>query len=171
MSMDYRKPKKGKDLPEREFSGDWAINKFEGGRTKQAPSAACDINNIVARYERTGFLEHVRKTPGVYADATGYGDYHEMANRVTAAKQSFMMLPAELRLRFGNDPGQLLAFVSNDNNRDEAVQLGLIPAPPKPAVAKGGGDPEVPAAPAAGAGGSSGKKKPPVKKDGGSPPS
>lgn len=164
MSMNWKPPKGGEV--------DFSIKKFDAGRTKQSESESCDINKIVARYERTGFLEHVRREPGIFADATGYGDYHEMASKVTAAKQSFMLLPAELRSRFFNDPGRLIAFVADDANREEAIKLGLVskPAPVKAAGGKpkGGGDPPEPAP--AGDGGRPVVPKPRVKKSGGSPP-
>lgn len=99
------------------------------GRTKQAPSDFCDINKIVARYRKTGFLEHVRANPGTFADVSGYGDFREMVQTVTLAKESFASLPSALRHRFHNDPGELLAFIADGSNRDEAVKLGILPEP------------------------------------------
>ena len=40
-----------------------------------------------------------------------------------------MTLPADLRKRFSNDPGQLLSFLENEDNRAEAIKLGLVNAP------------------------------------------
>lgn len=51
-----------------------------------------------------------------------------------------MSLPAELRKRFRNDPGMLLAFLEDPQNRAEAESLGLVDrmpvvdsSPPEPA--------------------------------------
>ena len=52
--------------------------------------------------------------------------YHEALNVVTRAKQNFMLLDAKLRARFDNDPGQFVEFVSNPENKDECIKLGLI---------------------------------------------
>jgi len=41
-----------------------------------------------------------------------------------------MALPAQLRVRFDHDPVKLLEFLENDQNRDEAIQLGLIDGQP-----------------------------------------
>lgn len=40
-----------------------------------------------------------------------------------------MELPATLRREFDNDPVKLLAFLQDENNRDRAIQLGLVNAP------------------------------------------
>ena len=42
----------------------------------------------------------------------------------------FMALPAQLRVRFDHDPVKLLEFLENDQNRNEAIQLGLIDGQP-----------------------------------------
>ena len=49
-----------------------------------------------------------------------------------AADDAFMALPAAVRERFNNDPAELVDFVSDVNNRSEAIDLGLIPPPAKP---------------------------------------
>ena len=42
-----------------------------------------------------------------------------------------MELPAKVRARFDNDPQMFLEFVASEDNRQEAVELGLIKlAPP-----------------------------------------
>lgn len=132
MSMNW-KPLKGGEEPSYglDFTGD-------KGMTKQGPSAACDINQIVARYHKTGFLEHVRKTPGNFADVSQIGDFHAMVQKVGKAREIFARLPAVLRGRFHNDPSELVAFMSDPKNRDEGIELGLITRPVKP---PGGGDP------------------------------
>ena len=45
-----------------------------------------------------------------------------------------MALDANVRKRFHNDPAELIDFVSDEKNRDEAVRLGLLQIPefPKP---------------------------------------
>lgn len=53
--------------------------------------------------------------------------YHDMLNKVSGIKQRFEALPSQLRLRFENDPGKLLAYLDDPKNRPEAVRLGLVP--------------------------------------------
>jgi phage internal scaffolding protein len=83
-----------------------------------------DINNIMAKYIRTGIIDHVA------AHGMHYGDfedlnYHEVMNRITAANQMFMDLPAKIRQRFNNDAGEFINFITNPDNLAEARELGL----------------------------------------------
>ena len=100
----------------------------------------CDINVILKRFAVTGQLPENVRVPQ-YGDFTNAMDYQSSLNAVRAAEASFMQLPAELRLRFANDPQKLLEFVANDDNRAEAEKLGLVQpkAAPNPAPVEGGG--------------------------------
>lgn len=89
-----------------------------------------EINNIVRKYQQTGQWTHLAKTQGVYADLSNPKTYHEAMQVVLEADQAFSLLPSNLRTRFQNDPSQLLSFLSDPNNRDEAIQLGLLNSPP-----------------------------------------
>lgn len=99
------------------------------GRTKQSFLKQTNINSIVARYVKTGLMDHVSANPGVFADVSAVGDYQGMLNKVISAKEAFTALPANLRSRFNHDPAQLIEFVSDESNRDEAIKLGIIPKP------------------------------------------
>lgn len=99
---------------------------FEGeDKTKQSHKDECDINNIMRRYMATGQLEHVRDELPQYIDATGY-DYQEAQNFIASANSLFAELPSEVRARFDNDPAQLLDFVHDPKNAQEAVQMGFL---------------------------------------------
>lgn len=110
--------------------------------THQANARECDINNIMKKYEKTGVLEHRNKFEGQYGDFTDLPqDYHASMNAVLAAGEMFMSLPAKTRVRFANDPGVFLDFVSNPENKEEMEKLGLTKPPvavkePKPAPLK-----------------------------------
>ena len=104
---------------------------FEGeSLTQQHFAADADINNIIAKYASTGVLGDPLN-PGtitpMFDDFTNVLDYHTAQTYIANALQSFAALPSDLRLRFNNDPGQLIAFIQDDNNREEAVRLGIIP--------------------------------------------
>ena len=115
-------------------------------RAKQAMADECNINNIMARYEKTGILEHVRQHPGGYGDVSGAVPYHEAIDIVDRAQRSFMTLPSKIRRRFGNDPGEFLEWVTNPANQAEIIELGLaVDGRPEPPPA------EQPSAPAQGA--------------------
>lgn len=96
--------------------------------TQQAHADDCDINTIVRRFGLTGELPQSLNMPA-YGDFTGVVDYHSALELVRHAESEFMQLPAELRVRFAHDPAQLMRFLDDERNRDEAVKLGLIKAP------------------------------------------
>jgi len=87
-----------------------------------------DINNILRQFNITGLLPEAPLSPR-YGDFTGIGDYHTALNQVIAAEDEFMSLPATLRARFENDPAQLIDFLNNPENLDEAISLGLVNKP------------------------------------------
>ena len=88
----------------------------------------CNINTIMRKMHAQGILPHF-KTGGNFGNFTEMDDFHTCQNRIIAANNDFMALPSELRSKFQNDPGQLLDFLSDENNRAEAIEMGLI-APP-----------------------------------------
>jgi phage internal scaffolding protein len=98
--------------------------------TKQCHKNECDINKIMLRATKSGFLES--RQNGFYGDFTTATDFHTAQNKVIEANQMFNELPAYLRKKFDNDPGKLLEFVANEDNRQDAIKLGLIDVPPKP---------------------------------------
>ena len=99
-----------------------------------------DINTIVKQFGLTGQLPTDVRIP-MTSEFVETVDYHSAMNAVIAADAAFMQLPADVRLRFNHDPQQLMDFVANDANRDEARRLGLLvpekaPLPPLEVVVK-----------------------------------
>jgi len=85
----------------------------------------CNINTIMRKMHAQGILPHF-KTGGNFGNFTDLDDFHTCKNRIIAAQNDFMALPAELRSQFDNDPGKLLDFLSDESNRSEAVEMGLV---------------------------------------------
>jgi len=94
-------------------------------RTQQHFKDETDINNILRQFNITGLLPKKALTPQ-YGDFSGIYDYHSALNAVIAAEDDFMTLPATLRARFDNDPQELIEFLNNPENKDEALKLGLL---------------------------------------------
>lgn len=95
-------------------------------RTKQSFKQECDINTIMARYRSTGVLPDMAlAAQGRFLDVTGF-DYQDAMNTVATAQSLFQELPAEIRHRFKNDPGEFLAFTSDASNREEMARMGLL---------------------------------------------
>lgn len=107
---------------------------------KQSFKEECNINTIMAKYKSTGLITHVKDVQGAYGDFTSVQDYQLSLNQVIEAQAAFDLLPAAVRKRFGNQPTQLMAFLDDPANRDEAVKLGLVepaPLPPQPEAPQG----------------------------------
>lgn len=99
--------------------------------TQQQFSEESDINNIVRQFGLTGKLPDNVRMP-IYADFDEIYDFHTAQNVIRQAGEQFLRLPPETRARFHHDPQELLVFLNDASNRSEAVQLGLVPAPPPP---------------------------------------
>jgi len=93
--------------------------------TDQSQHAQTDVNNIMAKYKKTGQITHLAKVQGNFADLSEIQDLHTSMTQVTLAQQTFNALPAELRSRFQNSPVEMLNFLNNPQNDQEAIQLGL----------------------------------------------
>lgn len=101
----------------------------EPSLTKQSFKDDCDIDTIVSRYIGVG--GSINSLPDFRPDAVDNLDlptvssYHEAMNVVAEANNAFSNVPAKVRRRFDNDPAQFVDFVSNPENFDECVKLGL----------------------------------------------
>lgn len=103
---------------------------------RQEAKDECDINLIVARIG-AGVAPALVPPEPCYADISEVPTSYDAAVAMIAdASDRFLALPSRVRERFDNDPGNLLRFLGDEGNRDEAIKLGLISAPaPDPAPA------------------------------------
>lgn len=123
----------------------------EPSLTVQSEKDSCDINKIVSRFsdkrkDPKRIAQDLAMTPFVRTESPQYGDfaslpldYHEAQLLLQRADESFLELPSAVRKRFENDPGQLIEFINDEANREEAIKLGLIPAPQAPELPQGSG--------------------------------
>ena len=101
---------------------------FKGAKkmTVQSDRTKVDIENI----KKSGIMP-VDPNQLTFADVSTDFDYHQVMNKVAVINESFDELPSETRYFFKNDPGQLLEFVRDPANQEEAVKLGIIPQQPQ----------------------------------------
>ena len=92
--------------------------------TEQSHSNECDINSILLRARKTGYVPQYQG--GVFDDFSSVEDYTATRNRIEQAQKAFDSLPADLREKFKNHPANLLEFLSNPGNRAEAEKLKLV---------------------------------------------
>lgn len=121
--MTFQKPYAPRDRQGLEFIDD--DGQPVQSLTKQAFKDECDINKIVANYDRTGLLSHVSSAVARYGDFTEVNEYQESLNTVLRAQRDFDELPADVRKRFHNDPGEFFEFATNPDNFDQMVEMGL----------------------------------------------
>lgn len=100
----------------------------EPSQTKQEFKNDCDINSIMAKYQRTGALTHFAKYSPFYDDISPC-DYQTAQNTLINARQMFDSLPSSIRDLTKNPEG-FLAFVQNPANKAKMEELGLTKAEP-----------------------------------------
>jgi len=118
-------------------------------RTDTSKADETDINFIVNKFMKTGqmLVDSRRHGQGSYADVSIQPkDLMESYHLIRTAENAFAQLPAKTREFFLNDPANVIDFLSDPNNRDKAVELGLIP---KPESVPQSVEPVTPPAPAA----------------------
>ncbi len=112
------------------------------GLTIQSAKDECDVNRIMARWRATGDVSHLNLTKPTYGDYSTADDYLSAQLTVDDARASFAALPAAVRDRMQNDPAELLSFVADPANSEEALALGLVEPGAEPPPAR---EPETPA--------------------------
>lgn len=114
--------------------------------TQQQFKDEADINRLVDRFLRTGEVPPVDGR-AMYGDFIDVPDGYQAAlNAVIEAQAGFDALPSKTRQRFNNDPAELLSFLQDPKNLDEAVELGLLekPVPAEPVQATTSAQPAEP---------------------------
>ncbi len=98
--------------------------------TQQHPKDETDINKIMARYIKTGVIDHVQKYQPQYMDNTDV-DYHSSQNIIIKADEMFAELPSPVRKRFNNNPAEFLQFVNDPENHEKLKDLVNPPKTPE----------------------------------------
>lgn len=103
----------------------------EKSMTDESWKDETDVNNIMAKFKKTGNITHVARLQGTYGDFSNVPDLQAAMQTITEASLAFDALPAKIRERFGNSPQQFLKFMHNTENDPEAIKLGLKTPPRK----------------------------------------
>lgn len=123
-----RKIKCRTEFDENYNANDYAISEFSPSMAIQSARDECDINNIIRKHAVGIPVTHVVDGHQVFGDFSDVEDFQTAQQRVIEAHEAFASLPAHIRRRFDDDPTNLIAFVSDENNLDEAIKLGLCEA-------------------------------------------
>ena len=101
----------------------------EPSKTDQQYTEDCCANSILAKYAKTGQINHIAKVRGQYADVSGVEDLHGTMLKIKDMEAEFLKMSPELRAKFGNKPEGMIQWLSDPKNDEEAVKLGLKLAP------------------------------------------
>lgn len=99
---------------------------------KQEFKEETDINTIIERFGLGYEPPSGVKVP-LMEDFSEVYDLQSALNQVNAARETFMLMPADLRARFGNDPHAFVNFCSERDadgklsNLTELRKFGLVP--------------------------------------------
>lgn len=109
-----------------------AIRSDAPSKTEKRHGKACNINTIMAKI-RKGSAITLNKREPQYGNFATTGDFFEAQNKVLEAHHEFNQLPAEVRRRFANDPGNLLQAIEDSavdpEIRSELTDLGILARP------------------------------------------
>jgi len=97
-------------------------------KTIQEPTELVDINEIIKRATKTGFLVDPSKAPTrqpQFGDFTG-ADYMESQNRIAEIKGVFDGLTSDVREMFNNDPTEFLDAIADPELAVELKEFGII---------------------------------------------
>ncbi|UOF78312.1 scaffold protein [Microviridae sp.] len=103
----------------------------EPTRTDQTQKEQCDIKIIMKKYNNK-----IQNVPdpirGVQGDFSQIPSYQDMQNILNQAANTFAALPSKIRKQFDNDPAEMIKFLDDPTNNEEAIKLGLKIKPPQP---------------------------------------
>lgn len=126
----------------RTFATVYSPNKAKGlactdlSKTQQQYLEESDINTLLSKYQHHELAPTENGPPPIFGDFTDprITDYMSAMNTINGVAQLMADLPAKVRDRFRNDPAQVLAFVADPRNQDEARELGMLQPEPEPPV-------------------------------------
>jgi len=103
----------------------------EPSKVQQQFKDQVNINNIWARFQKTGLMPQRQRQP-MFVDADINAlDLATAEKLVIQAQTSFEALPAKIRRKFLNSPVNLAEFVMDPANAAEAEKLGITNPKPK----------------------------------------
>lgn len=98
-------------------------------KVQQDLGQEADMRRIVERQRRSGVYATGRQSAAprqpIFGDFTGI-DFQAQMNQVLRVRDQFMSLKPSIRRRFMDSPAALVSWVSNPDNRSEALKLGLV---------------------------------------------
>lgn len=100
------------------------------GMCRQEFADECDINVLMATYEKTGVLNHFNRATPQFLDVSEIPDLQLAMEVLHNATDAFMTLPAVVRREFDNDAVKFVEYAQDPKNVERMREWGLArPAP------------------------------------------
>ncbi|AXH77925.1 MAG: internal scaffolding protein [Microviridae sp.] len=118
---------------ERELLAKNPLYKCQENLTEQSHEADCNVNTVVARFQKTGDLSLIQKSKGMFMDLSLMPQsYQECLDYVSSVDDLFQALPATVRREYDNSPSNFMRAAVNDPDKvyRHAEQV-LSPVVPK----------------------------------------
>lgn len=103
--------------------------------TRQEFADECDINVLMAHYEKNAVLPPTNSKQPSYFDASGVPDFREALDIAREAEEAFMRVPAIVRKELDNDVYKFVEYAQDPANTEQLKKWGLIDpdvVPPAP---------------------------------------
>jgi len=102
--------------------------------TRQEFADDCDINVLMAHYERNAVLPPSNSKSPAYFDASAVPDFREALDIAREAEEAFMRVPAVVRKELDNDVHKFVEYANDPANVENLRKWGLVePLPVEPA--------------------------------------
>lgn len=94
------------------------------GRAKQSMRDECDVNLIMAKFVKTGFVSHLSKGLPSFTDVSELTDYRSAIEHVRSVELFFAGLPPAVRSRFENDAVSFMSFLEEGGSAEDLEAIG-----------------------------------------------
>lgn len=104
----------------------YAMYDFEPTLARQEFLDECDVNKIMARFDKTGTLPVYADKAPFYVDAVDLPSFQDMQNVLISANEAFMSLPATVRSKFDNDPIRFADYANDPANVEDLKEWNML---------------------------------------------
>lgn len=92
---------------------------------KQSFKDQCDVNHVIAVFQKTGRLINQRNAPPRYGDFTAVPDFKTAMLQRIQVNNFYESLPLEVKAKY-RSVDEFYKFASDGKNLEELVKLGLV---------------------------------------------
>lgn len=99
----------------------------EPSKTRQDMQEECDVNALMARYDKAGVWPNDNAAEPRYLDCSEVPDFRSAMDFMIEADKAFMSLPATVRREFDNNSADFVDYATDPANVGQMREWGLAP--------------------------------------------